>query len=110
MNSDQYMILNALLHGDNYGGGICDKVAKMTGGKVVPNHSSIYTTLETLVCAGLIKQHRKAKVKKGRGRARKYYQLTAKGRSVVQQHRKVWLGVFGWEPCQNTKQPASSHT
>jgi DNA-binding PadR family transcriptional regulator len=82
-------LLQALFEGPGYGVALARRVRERTSGRVRLGHGNVYTALQALAREGLAKSW--AVVPRGRrgARARRYYELTARGIEVAETQRRA---------------------
>ena len=86
LSATDFHVLLVLASGDLYGYAILKAVAEESGGAVRPEIGSLYRVLGRLMSNGLVAEV-PAPVEDGtvhRGRARRYYRLTDRGRRTLQ--------------------------
>jgi len=81
------IILSVLVHGDNYGYEILQKVKELSGGKIKWNEGSIYPVLKKMEGNGMIKSYWKVQDNE---RPRKYYTLLDQGKAELQMEKEEW--------------------
>lgn len=79
----EYHVLLALASGPLHGYAIKDVVAAESSGTLTPRAGSLYRVLARLMTAGLLTDADPADTPPHPGLARKYYGLTARGRSAL---------------------------
>jgi len=82
-------VLAALERGDGYGYGIRREVLHRTKGTFALNEGALYPVLHTLQRKGLVRR----RIESVKGRERRYYALTAKGRRELDSARRQWQYV-----------------
>ncbi len=83
-------ILSILAEGESYGYEIIQHVHALTDGQIRWTTSSLYPVLHSLENKGLLESSWRAAEAAPR---RKYYQLTPKGRAVLEVEKRQWLDV-----------------
>ena len=94
------IILSVLVHGDNYGYEILQKVKELSGGMIKWNEGSIYPVLKKMESQGLIKSYWRMEDKE---RPRKYYSLLEQGKVELKNEKAEWNMVHNiltklWSP------------
>jgi DNA-binding PadR family transcriptional regulator len=84
------IVLSILQAGESYGYAIVQKVRELSGGEVEWTDGMLYPILHRLEADGLIAARWG---ESETGRKRKYYQLTAQARPVLEDGRRQWLTV-----------------
>ena len=84
------IVLGILQTGESYGYAIVQKVRELSGGEVEWTDGMLYPILHRLEADGLIGARWG---ESETGRKRKYYQLTAEARPVMQDDRRQWQTV-----------------
>ena len=84
------IVLGILQTGESYGYAIVQKVRELSGGEVEWTDGMLYPILHRLEADGLIGARWG---ESETGRKRKYYQLTAQARPVMQDDRRQWQTV-----------------
>ena len=84
------IVLGILQAGESYGYAIVQKVRELSGGEVEWTDGMLYPILHRLEADGLIGARWG---ESETGRKRKYYQLTAEARPVMQDDRRQWQTV-----------------
>lgn len=79
----EYHVLLALASGPLHGYAIKDVVAAESSGTLTPRAGSLYRVIGRLMTAGLLVDTEPADAPAHPGLARKYYTLTARGRSML---------------------------
>ena len=77
-------VLMALARQELYGYALLQTMSKDSAGAVAMNIGSLYRALDRLLRRGLILQVESREVGKSRGKPRRYYGLTALGRSALE--------------------------
>ena len=80
-------VLKILQGGEMYGYELAEALDRRSEGVLALGHTSLYPLLYNLEAKGLI-SHRKTRV--ANGRRRKYYGLTAEGRSWLEENEAEW--------------------
>jgi PadR family transcriptional regulator PadR len=75
-----FLILTSLAGGSRHGYGIIQDIAELSEGRVKLRAGSLYGSLDRLVDEGLVVPDREEIES---GRLRRYYRITAEGRSVL---------------------------
>jgi len=84
MSTLEYHVLLALAGGARYGYAIKDAVTEESSGALAPRAGSLYRVLARLMTSGLVAESKSAAdAAPHPGLARRYYALTAKGRSAL---------------------------
>lgn len=84
MSTLEYHVLLALANGPLYGYAITDAVAEESAGTLTPRAGSLYRVIARLMTAGLVAEALPDEAAPPHpGLARRYYELTAEGRSVL---------------------------
>lgn len=85
MSSLEYHVLLALAGGARYGYAIKDAVLEESSGTLTPRAGSLYRVLARLMTSGLVTESKPtvADAEPHPGHARRYYALTAKGRTAL---------------------------
>jgi DNA-binding PadR family transcriptional regulator len=81
------IILSVLVHGDNYGYDILQKVKELSGGRIKWNEGSIYPVLKKRETQGMIKSYWRME---GNERPRKYYSLLEPGKAELESKKEEW--------------------
>lgn len=94
------IILSVLVHGDNYGYEILQKVKELSGGRIKWNEGSIYPVLKKMEAQGMIKSYWRMEENE---RPRKYYSLLEPGKLELQTEKEEWNMVHAmltklWNP------------
>jgi len=84
------IVLGILQNGESYGYAIVQRVKELSAGEVEWTDGMLYPILHRLEADGLITARWGESES---GRKRKYYQLTAEARPVMEDDRKQWLTV-----------------
>jgi PadR family transcriptional regulator, regulatory protein PadR len=108
--SAKAIVLGILQGGESYGYAIIQKVSELSAGEVEWTDGMLYPILHRLESDGLITARWG---ESETGRKRKYYQLTAQSRPVMEDERKQWQTVHGilnrlW--ATGDQQPSPLHT
>jgi PadR family transcriptional regulator PadR len=94
------IVLTILAEGDSYGYAILQRVRELSGGRLEWTDGMLYPVLHRLERLGYVKARWETA---DSGRKRKYYHITAAGRSHLSEERRQWqvinatLGGF-WQP------------
>ena len=84
LSATDFHVLMVLAEGDLYGYAIMKAVEEQSGGVVSPEIGSLYRVLARLMADGLVREvEGPAEAETHRGRPRKYYGLTARGREAA---------------------------
>ncbi len=97
------LVLDVLARQESYGYQISQTVVNQSGGQVEVKEGSLYPALHRLERQGVLKSYwveaESGGASQSRGRRRKYYRITAEGRSVLESKRDEWMrfssGVSG---------------
>jgi PadR family transcriptional regulator, regulatory protein PadR len=84
------LVLAILAEGDSYGYAIIKRVSELSGGELQWTDGMLYPVLHRLERQGYIKGKWGASET---GRKRKYYHLTARGRTQLAEQRQQWRMV-----------------
>jgi DNA-binding PadR family transcriptional regulator len=84
------MVLAILAEADSYGYAILQRVRELSGGQLAWTDGMLYPVLHRLERLGYIEAHWELS---DNGRKRKYYGITAAGRTQLVAERKQWLAV-----------------
>ncbi|MEA3246987.1 MAG: helix-turn-helix transcriptional regulator [Gemmatimonadota bacterium] len=84
------IVLAILAEGDSYGYAILQRVRELSGGRIEWTDGMLYPVLHRLERLGYVKA-RWALAESGR--QRKYYHITADGRSQLAEERRQWQAV-----------------
>jgi DNA-binding PadR family transcriptional regulator len=79
----EYHVLLALASGPLHGYAVKDAVLAESSGTLVPRAGSMYRVIARLLTAGLVREAASVEAAAHPGLARRYYALTARGRSVL---------------------------
>jgi DNA-binding PadR family transcriptional regulator len=88
-------LLAALFQGPSYGLDLFRRIGRLTGGRLRPTPGSGYPALSSLARRGLV---RSWVVRRGRGRPRRYFELTRAGITAVLDQRRVIDGLVRPRP------------
>jgi DNA-binding PadR family transcriptional regulator len=84
MSTLEYHVLLALASGSLHGYAIKDAVAAESGGSITPRAGSLYRVIARLLTAGLVTEtDSRDALEPHPGLTRRYYALTARGRSAL---------------------------
>ena len=86
------IMLSLLAGGPSYGYALTQRVHALSNGEIVWGDGTLYPVLHRLEDEGLISSYWQDP-ETVRGRRRKYYQLTPKGRESLAMERAQWLRV-----------------
>lgn len=81
------VILAQLLDHDNYGYEINKHIRRVTGGLLELKEATLYTTFRRLESAGCIRSYWGSEAT---GARRRYYAITAQGRTLYRENRADW--------------------
>jgi DNA-binding PadR family transcriptional regulator len=84
------LVLAILAEGDSYGYAILPRVRELSGGRMEWTDGMLYPVLHRLERLGLVEARWKVAET---GRRRKYYRITARGRTVLAEERRQWQAV-----------------
>jgi DNA-binding PadR family transcriptional regulator len=84
------LLLAILAEGDSYGYAIIKRVAELSGGHLQWTDGMLYPVLHRLERQGFVAAKWEAS---GRGRRRKYYRISRKGRAQLAVERRQWQVV-----------------
>lgn len=84
------LVLAILAGGDSYGYAILKRVGELSGGRMAWTDGMLYPVLHRLERLGYIESRWEVPE---RGRRRKYYRITARGRTQLDEERKQWQAV-----------------
>lgn len=86
LSATDYHVLLVLAERDLYGYGILKAVEEESGGAVAPETGTLYRVLARLIDTGLAAETEapESAPKASPGRPRKYYQITGRGREVLE--------------------------
>ena len=84
------IVLAILAEGDSYGYAILNRVRELSGGHIEWTDGMLYPVLHRLERLGHVKARWQVAES---GRKRKYYRITASGRTQLAEDRKQWLAV-----------------
>ena len=85
-------VLQLLETREMYGYELVESLSEQTDGVLAMGQSTLYPLLYNLEAKSLVKSHWS---RADNGRKRKYYGLTAKGRSWLEAHREQWHQLVG---------------
>jgi PadR family transcriptional regulator, regulatory protein PadR len=88
--STEPLVLSLLQRGENYGYAIAEKVRTFSKGEMEWTEGMLYPVLHRLERRGLLKSRWEAV---NGERKRRYYSLTAKGRTSLEKRRQEWTTV-----------------
>lgn len=94
------IVLAILAEGDSYGYAILQRVRELSGGRLEWTDGMLYPVLHRLERLGYVKAHWETA---DSGRKRKYYHITAPGRTQLAEERRQWQAVDAtlrgiWQP------------
>ncbi|MBD2606992.1 helix-turn-helix transcriptional regulator [Scytonema hofmannii FACHB-248] len=99
LSSFEEAILNSLLLEERYGLEIIDAIKEISEGKILINVGTLYPTLRQLEKRKIIESRLEDKrLEARRGKARKYYKLTSKGRNLVENMNYMREQLTNWKP------------
>jgi PadR family transcriptional regulator, regulatory protein PadR len=84
------LVLAILAEGDSYGYAILQRVRELSGGRMEWTDGMLYPVLHRLERLGYVKARWEVSEN---GRRRKYYRVTAQGRTQLAEERTQWLAV-----------------
>ncbi len=87
-------ILSVLVSGDKYGLEIIEEVGQSGTTLLL---GSLYNGLRRLEKNGLVKSYWGEKTSKRGGNRRRYYKITAKGKTVIQSAQESLLNLWNWK-------------
>jgi DNA-binding PadR family transcriptional regulator len=94
LSATDFHVLMVLADGDLYGYAIMKAVEEQSGGVVSPEIGSLYRVLARLMADGLVSEvEGPAHTETHRGRPRKYYGLTSRGREAARTEASRLQGV-----------------
>lgn len=94
MSNLEYHVLLALARGPLYGYAIKDAIETESGGTLTPRAGSMYRVLARLMTSGLVAEALPAEAAEPHpGLARRYYGLTAAGRSALAEETRRLKGA-----------------
>ena len=96
--STKAAILAALAEESGYGSAIMDRVAGDTEGKMTLHSGSVYPALVSLEREGFIRKRKDLTAGSTVANRACYYELTKKGRDLVEEHRRIAMAVFSIPP------------
>ena len=88
------ILLQLLTAGSNYGAQLVGEIKIRTKGRYTLSEGAAYTALNGMRRAGLVTSFVGLPLAKRGGRARRYYELTIKGRKLAEQNREVARELF----------------
>jgi PadR family transcriptional regulator PadR len=96
------IVLAILAEGDSYGYAILQRVRELSGGRLEWTDGMLYPVLHRLERFGYVKAHWETAES---GRKRKYYHITASGRTQLAEERRQWQVVDAtlrgiWQPLE----------
>ena len=96
------IVLAILAEGDSYGYAILQRVRELSGGRLEWTDGMLYPVLHRLERLGYVKAHWETAES---GRKRKYYHITAAGRTQLAEERRQWQAVDAtlrgiWQPLE----------
>ncbi len=83
MSTLEYHVLLAMAYGPLYGYAIKQAVEAESAGTLTPRAGSLYRVIARLMTRGLVREARSGSAEAHPGLARRYYALTAQGRSAL---------------------------
>ncbi|MEJ2215906.1 MAG: PadR family transcriptional regulator [Gemmatimonadota bacterium] len=83
------IVLAILAEGDSYGYAILKRVRELSGGRMEWTDGMLYPVLHRLERLGFVE----ARWEVARGRRRKYYRITSRGRAQLAEERRQWQAV-----------------
>ncbi len=89
--SSRPLVLTLLAAGESYGYELIRKVRELSGGRLEWTEGTLYPVLHRLEAEKIIASRWDAAA--GTGRKRKYYQITATGRSALLEEQKNWQSI-----------------
>ena len=84
------IVLAILAEGDSYGYAILQRVRELSGGRMAWTDGMLYPVLHRLERLGHVEARWELAES---GRRRKYYRLTAQGRTQLEEERRQWQAV-----------------
>jgi DNA-binding PadR family transcriptional regulator len=84
------IVLAILAEGDSYGYAILQRVRELSGGRMAWTDGMLYPVLHRLERLGHVQARWQVA---DSGRRRKYYRITASGRTQLAEERRQWLAV-----------------
>ena len=103
------IVLAILAEGDSYGYAILQRVRELSGGRMEWTDGMLYPVLHRLEKLGHVEARWEVPE---RGRRRKYYRLTKRGRAQLDEERKQWQAVdatlSGIWPARSVAGPADA--
>jgi PadR family transcriptional regulator, regulatory protein PadR len=96
------IVLAILAEGDSYGYAIIQRVREISGGRLEWTDGMLYPVLHRLERLGYVKAHWETAES---GRKRKYYHITAAGKTQLAEERRQWQAVDStlrgiWQPLE----------
>ena len=103
--STKPIILSILISGEDYGYQIIQRVKDISGGTLEWSDNMLYPVLRRLEKGGLLISRWKISKK---GRMRRYYRITERGREELNSERRQWMSVNQalsklWKPLPSLK-------
>ena len=86
------IVLAILVEGDSYGYAILERVRALSGGRMEWTDGMLYPVLHRRERLGFVKARWEGS---DGGRRRKYYRITARGRTQLAESKKQWEAVDG---------------
>jgi len=93
-------LLQALVSGPGFGLELIERVRVLTKGQVCLGHGSVYPALRDLEGDGFLDSYEGELLPERGGRPRRYYKLTAAGRTAARQQREAVMALCGLGPKQ----------
>ena len=90
------LVLTALHRQPRYGYQLRYHLVSMSDERLRPSMTSLYDILRRLERGGFVKARRGSPGNTRGGRPRRYYQITAKGRSELERRRQLLLSAWKW--------------
>jgi len=84
------ILLSVLARGESYGYAIMQNMHELSNGEIAWKDGTLYPVLHRLEDAGFVTSRWGESES---GRRRKYYAITAKGRSALEEEKQQWLRV-----------------
>lgn len=84
------ILLSVLARGESYGYAIMQRMHDLSNGEIAWKDGTLYPVLHRLEDAGFVTSRWG---ESDSGRRRKYYAITAKGRSALEEEKQQWLRV-----------------
>ncbi|MEH2079155.1 MAG: PadR family transcriptional regulator [Nostoc sp.] len=98
LSSFEEAILNSLLLEERYGLQIIEAIEEISEGRILINVGTLYPTLRQLEKKKIIESRLEDKrLESRRGKARKYYKLTSKGRDLVEHMNYMRQQLTNWK-------------